>query len=173
MNKLQPKDSRKIEDWVKHLESVVLFNGLKSNKEALRAFAENMEERIFAPNSKIIVEGEASTELFILISGEASVFKRTPEGDSYKVANLSAKQHAFFGEGGLISSETRSATITSNSDCHCLVLNGQHFETLSQKYPQWAMPFYRQIAGLVLSRLRKTNTDLMLLYNALVAEIRG
>jgi CRP-like cAMP-binding protein len=111
--------------------------------------------------------------MFLLVEGDAVVTKSTPEGESYRVAILRAEQFAFFGEGGLLDSEARSATIRAETPCRCLVLHREMFEKFGREHPQWAMPILLRIARVVMTRLRKTNHDMGLLYNALVAEIRG
>jgi CRP/FNR family cyclic AMP-dependent transcriptional regulator len=158
---------------VEHLKRVVLFTEMAANPAALQQFALIMEERVFMPGVKIITEGTQSAEMFILMSGQATVFKTTPEGDAFKVAILKDDSHAFFGEGGLIYDDARSATITSDTECHCLVLNRAAFEKFGNAHPEWALPFYRRISASVLTRLKKSNDDMMILYKALVSEIRG
>ena len=173
---MQPKLKEDVQEalsWVDHLEKVALFQEMGGNEEALRAFSDAMEERVYQPNSKIIVEGDTSAELFILIRGEASVYKRTPEGEKFKVARFEGQNYTFFGEGGLLGADQRSATIVSDTECHCLVLGQKAFEALGNRHPDWVLTFYRKVAGLVLARQRKTNHDLMTLYKALVDEIRG
>ena len=162
-----------LDERIKHLSATALFRELKENHEALSEFAILMEEKVYPPQSKIIQEGVESSEMFILISGTASVFKNTSEGESFKVAIINSSQHAFFGESGLLDKELRSATIFSEDECHCLVLTKKKFEDFANAKPQWAMPFYRAITSMVLGRLRKTNSDLSLVYRALVAEVRG
>ena len=162
-----------LDQRIGHLRETVLFRELKNNDAALAAFALLMDEKIYAPKSKMIVEGVESDDMYILISGTASVFKNTPEGESFKVAIINSQSHAFFGESGLLDKEFRSATIISEDECHCLVLSKKAFEDFANANPHWAMPFYRTITSMVLNRLRKTNSDLSLLYRALVAEVRG
>ena len=89
------------------------------------------------------------------------------------VANLEGAARPSFGEGALIDTEARTATICAETTVVCLVLMRSNFEKFSAEHPHWAIPIYHRIAGAVLTRLRKTNNDLMLLYKALVAEIRG
>ena len=162
-----------VEARAEHLRAVSLFTEIAANPTALLEFASIMEERVFKPHVNMITEGEGSDEMFILISGTASVFKTTPEGEPFRVAILKEGAHAFFGEGGLIYAERRSATITSDTECHCLVLSRVAFEKFGDEHPEWALPFYRRISASVLTRLRKSNEDMMLLYKALVSEIRG
>ncbi len=155
------------------LKDVGLFADIADSPLAVTAIWEIMTERVFKPGSSIIDEGSPGTEMFVLIGGTASVYKNTPGGDKYKVAIFEGNKHVAFGESGLIESEVRSATVRADSECRCLVMSRQAFETLSERHPQWALPIYKRIALGVMTRLRKTNEDMLLLYNALVAEIRG
>lgn len=158
---------------VEHLKTVSLFEEIKPYPGALEQIAEIMETRNYSPGDSIITEGEGGGEMYLLIAGEASVYKSTAEGDHYKVAILKGENHAFFGEGGLLDSDPRSATIKADTLCTCMVLERSRFESFGRKNPQWALPILSRIARAVMARLRKTNNDLLLLYNALVSEVRG
>ncbi|MBI3543362.1 MAG: cyclic nucleotide-binding domain-containing protein [Deltaproteobacteria bacterium] len=162
-----------VERRVEYLRSVSLFDEIAADHDALYYFASIMEDRAYEPGVDILTEGSASSEMFILMTGTASVFKKTPEGDAFRVAILKSEAHAFFGEGGLIHDEVKTATITSDTACHCLVLSRKAFQDFGDRHPEWALPFYRRIAASVLTRLRKANDDMMVLYKALVSEIRG
>ncbi len=156
-----------------HLRSVSLFEQLKDHTEALDAFLSRMSDKTFAKGAHIFEEGGPGKELFILLSGTVSVVKMTQDGDKFRVALLNGEQHAFFGEGGLVGTDQRSATLVAESECHCLVLERDHLNELGSQRPDWVLPFYKKIAGIVLQRFRKTNADLMVLYKALVEEARG
>lgn len=162
-----------IQRRIDHLKNVGLLQDLKENAQALSELAMGMIEKKFYPGGAIITEGETGSEMFLLIKGQASVYKSTPEGDFYKVAILSGDHSACFGEGGLLGSDARSATIRADSACECLVLDRKAFEAFGKQYPQWALPVVYRITHAMMSRLKKANNDLMLLYKALVAEIRG
>jgi CRP/FNR family cyclic AMP-dependent transcriptional regulator len=164
---------RRAENRVEYLKDVSLFEDIREKIGALEELSAMMEVRTFQPSEDIIREGESGTEMFLLIKGEASVHKSTTDGDQYKVAILYGEKHAFFGEGGLLDSDARSATIKADNLCYCLVLSREGFEAFGKGHPEWALPISLRIARAVMARLRKTNNDLMLLYNALVAEIRG
>lgn len=167
--KEQPDSPHHLED----LKKVELFKDLAHNEEALKALSSVITEKFFRPRVDIIQESTEGTEMFILIEGKAAVYKTTPGGDLYKVAILNGEHRIAFGESGLIESEKRTATIKSEDECHCLVLDRHAFEIFSQNHPAWALPIYRRIATSIMTRLRKTNDDMLLLYNALVSEIRG
>ncbi len=160
-------------DWTAILKEVKLFEGLKKNQEALSQFSESMHLKKFSKSHTLIKEGELGDEFFILIRGEVSVHKKTPEGDVFKVAIMTSDQHASFGEGGLVEAEPRSATVQCDTECECLVMNRSEFDVFAKKYPQWATPIYKSLFQGLMARLKKMNTDLMLLHKALTTEIRG
>jgi CRP-like cAMP-binding protein len=158
---------------IERLRNVNLFADLKDCDEALQILAGLMHEKTFAPKHYILKEGESGSELFILLEGEVSIFKATPQGDQYKVVDLHGSKGVFFGEGGLLDAEARSASIQANVECKCLILDKDGFSRFCNEHSQWALPVVLHIARLVNGRLRKTNQDLLLLYNALVSEIQG
>lgn len=162
-----------VRERILHLQKVSLLEDIRDDLQALEELGRRVSSKAFQPGDSIIREGDQGSELYILTEGDASVYKTTPEGDRYKVALLKGSFHAFFGEGGLLDSEPRNATIVAESPVTRLVLDKDHFDEFCRTCPQWALPISLRIARVVLKRLSKTNTDLMLLYNALVAEIRG
>ncbi|MBI4924683.1 MAG: cyclic nucleotide-binding domain-containing protein [Bdellovibrio sp.] len=171
---LNPQPQFKLEKgWVEYLKNIELFSEISSNDEALKKIAMLLEERFITAGENIIIEGVPGSEMFILIHGKASVYKSTTEGELYKVAVFDGKVSTHFGEGGLLETDARSATIKADTDCYCLVWNQEYFEQFCKDEPELALPVLRRVARGVLSRLKKTNEDLSLLYHALVAEIRG
>jgi CRP-like cAMP-binding protein len=121
----------------------------------------------------LITQGEAGSEFFVLLKGQVSIEKITPEGDRYKVAVLKGEQNAAFGEGGLIEGEARSATVTCDTEVECLVLSCKEFDQFSLAQPQFALPVLKRISLILMSRLNQTSNDLMLLHKALMSEIRS
>ena len=161
---------------VEKLKKFPLFEEWSKNPKATQAFssfAEELIEKSYRQGDVIIREGEMGSELFFLMSGKVEVYKLTPEGEPYKVAKVSADTHPFFGEGALIDTEARSATIIAEAPSHCLVLDRASFHSFASKHPEWAFTLLERIARSVLGKLRKSNDDLMLLYHALLDEIRG
>lgn len=150
-----------------------IFEDFKDQPEVLLEFAKILKVQSFDPGATIILEGQTGSELFILLGGKVGVFKRTPAGDEYKVADLTEHMNVIFGEGAIIDVDTRSATIKALSACECFVLDRADFDSFSKTHPQWALPVFKRIARAVMGRLRKTSQDFTLVYNALVAEIKG
>jgi len=165
--------SEELTGRVEFLRGVSLFEDLKTENKALETLASTMTLRTYRAGEDIIREGETGSELYLLMEGNAGVFKSTAEGEPYKVTILHGEQRPFFGEGGLLDNDARSATIKAEGVCKCLILDRPAFEQFGVAHPEWALPILRRIARAVMARIRKANHDLTLLYNALVAEIRG
>ena len=155
------------------LAKVPLLAGLKDQPEALMALAHIMKLKPFPAGHVLLNEGEKGDDFFVMIEGQVSIYKKTPEGDSYKVVILKADVHPALGEGGLIEPEPRSATVKCDVDCKCLVLNRHDFAQFCEHHPQWAVPVLQRLSLNLMATLRKTSHDLMLLHKALMNEIRS
>lgn len=155
------------------LRNVSLFQDIKHLPEALLSLQRIMKPRKYSKGQVLITQGDAGHEFFVLIKGQVSIEKVTPEGDRYKVAVLKGEQNAAFGEGGLIEGEARSATVTCDTDVECLVLSCNEFEQFSLAQPHFALPVLKRIALILMGRLNQTSNDLMLLHKALMSEIRS
>ncbi len=161
------------ESIVEVLRRVSVLVGLKDNTPALEALSQLMAMTEFAAGSTLIEEGELGDQFFVLLRGQVSVYKRTPDGDSYKVAILKSEITPALGEGGLIEAEPRSATVKTDVSCVCLVLSREAFARFCDLHPDWALPVLKKISVTLMVRLRQTSNDLMLLHRALMNEIRG
>ncbi len=158
---------------VQVLNRVPLLVGLKDNSKALLELSQIMEVRTYKAGATLLNEGDLGNEFFVLIHGQVSVFKKTPDGDVYRVVILKQEMTPAFGEGGLIEPEPRSATIKADLDSECLVLTQEKFQNFCLKNPEWAVPILKKLALNLMGSLRKTSNDLMLLHKALMNEIRS
>lgn len=155
------------------LDQVRLFDEVKKHAGAMEHIARIMDIKSYATGVSIIKEGEDGTDAFFLTQGKIKVLKTIAGGESFPVAVLEAKDHPFFGEAALLASDKRSATILTESDCVCLILHKKAFDAFCAEKPSWALPLVLKIARVVLERLHKSNNDVILLYNALVSEVKG
>ena len=170
---MEPKENILIKNKTEVLEKVALLDSLKANQLAMNSIAELMEFKSYSTGTYLTTEGLEGVEYFILIKGEVSIRRNTPEGDSYKVVVLNASKHPSFGEGGLIEGERRSATIVCETDVECLILMREQFQTFCQSHPEYALPIVIKIAQALIGRLNQTSRDMMLLHKALMDEIRS
>lgn len=162
-----------LDQTIEILSKVSLFREVKDNQSGLRLIAERMELRAYQPKDVLTKQGEAGDEFYVLVKGTASVYKKTPEGDPYKVFVLEDKKSPAFGEGGLINEEARSATITCDTNVVCLILTREKFNEICSSNPEVALPILKEVAHALMHRLHQTTNDLMLLHKALMNEIRS
>jgi CRP/FNR family cyclic AMP-dependent transcriptional regulator len=161
------------DEILKYLEGIVLLEELKADPSGLKAFSEFLSVKDIAAGSEIIREGDVGGGMYFLMSGRVMVMKKTVQGDFYPVAKLSGGTGIFFGEGALFGQEARSASVIADEPCRCLVLDGGDFERFCRLYPQWSVGVILRLAKVVATRLRSLNQDYVMLYQALVSEIRG
>jgi CRP/FNR family cyclic AMP-dependent transcriptional regulator len=155
------------------LENIVLFQDFKKDKKVLRKIESLFVERKARRGDRIIKEGEVGDELYIIKKGQVRVEKNTLQNEPYTVVTLTADQHVFFGEIGLLLNDTRSATVVAEVDCVFLVTNRSKFTEFGENEPFVALMITRQIAQILAKRLHKTNQDVVTLFSALVSEIEG
>ncbi len=155
------------------LHDVRLFSDVKHVPDAIAHIASLMTAKSYAPGIAIINESQEGHEAYFLRSGHVNVYKSVGGTERFPVATLSAKDHPFFGEAALLQADKRSATIICESACECLVLDKARFDQFCREKPEWALPVVLRIARVVLDRLDKTNADMILLYRALVNEVKG
>jgi CRP-like cAMP-binding protein len=155
------------------LGAIPLFKGFHHDPQALGLIEESMQERQAAAGDPILKEGEPGNELWVLIKGSIEITKSTLAGESFTVAKLNDQMGVFFGEQALIDQDKRSATVTALSACEFLVLSREAFLELTKKSPSVGLALTLEIAGLLSKRLRKANEDSLLLFEALVNELRS
>lgn len=171
---VQPASSSPEQSGVlKYLEGVDLLTEVRADPDGLKKFAEFLSIREFPAGSEIIKEGEIGSGMYFLMTGRVMIMKKTFQGDSYPVAKLSGGTGIFFGEGALFGQEARSASVIADEPCLCLILDGGDFERFCRLYPAWSVGIILRLAKVVAVRLRSLNQDYVMLYQALVSEIRG
>jgi len=156
---------------IKDLLEVSLFDELKGDFEALNDLREIFSEKTFSKNSRLVLEGELSDELYILTKGSVCIMKKTMKGEEYKVVSLYAEDDPFFGEMALLTADKRSVSIISENDVTCLVTSQKDFNVFANKHPMHGMSILKAIAIRMAGKLRRANADNAVLYQALVMEI--
>lgn len=156
------------------LKKVLLFSMYADNDDVIKKIAGMCTQKNFRKGSTIIKEGDYGDDLYIFLKGRVEVVKNTMQNDSYTVATFNADQGGVYvGEQALIDSDRRSASVIARSECECLVLKRETFEKFGNENPEIGLNITRVIASQLSSRLRKTNTDVITLFSALVEEIGG
>lgn len=128
--------------------------------------------RSYRKGKKIIREGDFGDELFIVLNGQIDIIKKTLQDEQYTVTTMNAGKGAVYvGEIALIDNDRRSASVFANTDCDCLVIRRDDFIKFGDENPKAGLAITRVIARRLCGNLRKSNTDIITLFSALVEEI--
>ncbi len=155
------------------LKQIPLFAGICENDDYMNEVSRICTIRKFRKDETIIKEGEIGSEMFIVYDGAVEIVKKTRAGDDYTVVTLKAEYNVFFGEMALIDDDKRSATVLSSEDSIFIVIEKNDFEKLGNRNPEIGLLVTRVILKTLASRLRKTNEDMLTLFDALVNEIQS
>ena len=165
------------DELIEKLAKLEIFSDLSIDNEEHRRLLKSicgiLEPIKFDAGSVIIKEGDVGDALYILYDGTVQVRRRTPNNDQFAVANLTTEQNVFFGEVALVDKDTRSASVYALTDCNALKLDGQEFKQLCDKEPLLGYHVMYRISRRIAGALRRSNKDLMLLYEALIDEVHG
>src|SRR5437660_11734867 len=130
-----------------------LFAGLSSDEAqvVLRA----CEERNLVGAEELFHENDAGDSLFIVQSGRVDIFKNIRGDVDRSLASFGPGD--VIGEMSFIDGARRSATARTTEASEFLVLSRQSFARVQRERPDIAAGFFRNMAGIVASRLRPTN----------------
>ncbi len=131
------------------LRTVPLLAGFPD--EQLRTLSSVVTRRTVPRGAIIIVEGDPTDSLYIVISGRMRVLMSDADGKEVILATLGPGE--FFGEMGLIDDSPRSATVMAVEACELIVINKRDFKKCLSENFEMAMTVMR---GLV-RRLREAD----------------
>jgi CRP-like cAMP-binding protein len=155
------------------LKQIPLFEEIKDNKKSLQLLQDICKQRQYKASQTIIKEGELGSEMYIVLTGGVEILKRTRAGDNYTVVKLKAEYNVFFGELALIDDDRRSATVVASENSDFLVITKDDFLKLGNEHPAIGLPITRAISKKIAGMLRKTTSDMLTIFDALVNEIGG
>lgn len=141
-----------IEEEIKHLRSVPMFENLDQKKLKLLAFT--AERLTFPSGSVLFQQGETGDSAYVILDGEAEVWVSRPEHTPVKVATLARNQ--IVGEIAMLCGVPRTATVTAKGEVTALKLTRSIFLRLVQDFPEIAVEVLREMA----LRLERTTQQL-------------
>jgi CRP-like cAMP-binding protein len=153
------------------LQSLPIFRTLSAEQTA--AIAALMSHRKAQTGETLVAEGENGDEMFILLRGQVRITKRTLDDERYVVAERDEHDTPCFGELALLDEDRRSATIEVTQESELLVLRRAQFERFGLEQPGAGLLVTRELARRVCGYLRRSNRDTLLLFEALVNEVRS
>jgi LmbE family N-acetylglucosaminyl deacetylase len=86
----------------------------------MRLASDDVDIRWYPPGFAIVEQGEPSTALYLVLSGEAEAVREEPDGTRRTLGRLGTGE--FFGEIGVATRNPRSAHVVAASSTTCLVL---------------------------------------------------
>jgi len=111
------------------------------------------EMREVAAGEAVIREGEAGTEMFVLLSGAVRLHQ-----EDAVITVLGKGDH--FGEMGLVDRTPRSLSATVTEACRLLVIKRTDFYDIVRKEPGLSVKLLWSFVQVLAERLRKTTADL-------------
>ena len=159
-------------DIAETIKEVSFFKEYLVDEEVISQIINLCKPKNFKKGSVIIKEGDQGDELFIILKGEIDIVKKTLQNEKYVVTSLNSTMGGIYvGELALIDNDKRSATVEARTDCECLVLNRENFIRFGDENPKIGLNITREIAKQLSQKLRKTGSDVITLFSALVEEI--
>jgi CRP/FNR family transcriptional regulator, cyclic AMP receptor protein len=108
----------------------------------------------FESHSNVIIEGELSWGLYLILSGVCGVFKTNKlTHDSFDVAQL--REGSFFGEMSLIDDQARSATVKALTECQLFYISKESFQQFLGMAPTMKERFHEAVIRILVGRLRE------------------
>jgi CRP-like cAMP-binding protein len=127
---------------IEALKRAPLFEGL--SKKELRALASATEDLSVEAGTVLCREGRLGREFFVIVDGEAEVTK----GGRYLATR---KGGEFFGEIALLTTTTRTATVTAMTPLRCFILTRGDFRRVLDENPRVQRKVLEALAERLLS----------------------
>ncbi len=117
------------------LTNIPLFSEL--NVDERKALSDRLVVRSFPKNSIVIIDGDVSDSLYLILSGKVKVFL-TDEGGKEVILNYQATGE-YFGEMALLDNQPRSASVVTTEPCKFAILSKSDFRACLGEHPDIAM----------------------------------
>ncbi|KAI8843134.1 cyclic nucleotide-binding-like protein [Chytridium lagenaria] len=119
-----------VEATVSRLRMVSMFSKCPDN--FLRGLATQTSVHSFGKEDIIVRNGDASTDMFFIVSGGVEIIS-----DDGKQIYDSVAEGGFFGEVGLILNVNRTASVRcATKTCHLIILSASALEKVLEEYPE-------------------------------------
>lgn len=108
------------------LREIGLFGGL--DEETIALLAAELPVEPVTVGQKIVDEGDAAREMFVVVHGELEVLKRSPLGSEVRVAMLGPGD--WFGEMAIVDVQPRSASVRCLAPGLLVRITAEHVDRL-------------------------------------------
>jgi len=156
-------------DHTASLKTFPMLQGISD--EDLKILASLLKANKTPAGEDIIKEGDSGCEMYILTEGTVDIIKTTIYKEPFVVATLDASMHCVFGEMAMMDNDRRSATVRAKTDCKTLSIDRKSFDDFCDSHPASGVKLLRLIGANLVRNIRTENTNLRLVYQALIEEI--
>ena len=140
----------------KVLHEIKLFQVF--SEQDLLPLIENGEAKTYEAYVNIIIEGEQSWGLYLILDGTVGIFKSNAlSGNTYDVGQLG--KGSFFGEMSLVDENPRSATVRALTDCQLFYISKEVFSVFLDHSDGQKLRFYETCVKTLVSRLRELDDN--------------
>ncbi|HOC29406.1 MAG TPA: cyclic nucleotide-binding domain-containing protein [Treponemataceae bacterium] len=109
----------------------------------------------FEPGERIIKEGEMSSSLFTLLSGEVEILKKGHQKEDIVINSLT--NGTVFGETSLFKNQPSTATVRAKSLSLIMALSRERFSAYINSHPKAGLVIMTYIVYGLLEKLRSSN----------------
>jgi CRP/FNR family cyclic AMP-dependent transcriptional regulator len=160
-------------DRLERLKQINLFSDIAEDLPRLKAILDHTTISYVRKGDAIIREGKMGDSLYLLQSGSVRIMKKTVQDEDYTVVILHDHMNIYFGEIALVDNDRRSATVLAETNCELIKLTRKDFLAMAEADPLLGYRILSQIAKKLSGSLRKMNSDVITLFEALVTEVEG
>lgn len=151
------------------LLGIELFSEL--SKEELLHFCSIISKKSFKVGETIAEVGSSESRFYIIRDGIVEISKKTISGEPYVFSILNEDgKGAFFGEMALIEDSPRTANIYAKTGVLTYYVDRDDFIKFCDKNPIIGYKIVKILARAICRHIRKSNEDILILFNALVSE---
>lgn len=141
-----------LQESIRILRGVPIFADIDEHE--LAKIARVGARKKYKKGSIILLEEEAGTALFVIVSGKVKIVRTDDEGREVILSILGESD--FFGEMSIIDGLARSASVVAITKADVFIIHRQDFIDLLHEYPVVAIALLREMT----MRLRKADSQI-------------
>ncbi|KAF0152815.1 MAG: Crp/Fnr family transcriptional regulator [Ignavibacteria bacterium] len=123
------------------LNYVPIFSEL--DKDSIEKIERIGSRKTYTKNEVILLEEEAGTALFVIVSGKVKVSRTSNDGKEVILTILGESD--FFGEMAILDGLTRSATVTTIEKSELFIIQRNDFLTLLYEHPEVSIALLQEL----------------------------
>src|SRR3989339_618599 len=123
------------------LSYVPIFSDLPV--ETLKMIENIGTKKLYKKNDVVLMEEEAGTALFVIITGKVKVARSSTDGREVILTILSESD--FFGEMAILDGLTRSATVTAIEESELFLIQRNDFLNLLREFPEISISLLQEL----------------------------